>query len=116
MFRSAAEWLLFEQGYESGMLNDKLRQLSAQLDIGSAPQWATTAKPVLDVLRRLGNLATHPNGGDLRKHAHFDAMFYIEVQAAFEYLLEVVYEMPSRLSERLQKLQGPFDRSEDSVR
>jgi hypothetical protein len=108
MFRSAAEWLLYEQGYDAGMLGTKVQKLEVDIKSGTAPDWANKAVDVLDTLRELGNTATHTNAGDLTKQSHFDSAFYSRVQAAFVYLLEIVYEAPSRHEQMLAALRQPL--------
>ena len=62
------------------------------------------------LLKDLGNTATHTNSGDLSQQAHFDTEFYSHVHAAFEYLLEIVYEAPARRKAMLEELKKPFQR------
>lgn len=47
MYRSALEWLLYEQGYQSGMLGAKISSLEKDIDKGQAPKWAISMHPEL---------------------------------------------------------------------
>ncbi|HUS04885.1 MAG TPA: hypothetical protein VMZ52_01215 [Bryobacteraceae bacterium] len=110
MFRSAAEWLLEDEGFKRPMLGPKLKEFQNAIDEGVAPAWAAKAGPVIAVLKDLGNMATHTNAGDLSKQANFDSEFYSIAQAAFQFLLDLIYEEPSRHSALLGKLQKPIQR------
>ena len=114
MFRSAAEWLLEDQGFKKKMLGPKLQQLQDAVEANTVPRWKSEAHKVLGVLKDLGNTATHTNSGDLSHQAHFDSEFYSHVHAAFEYLLEIVYEAPARRDALLQKLRQPLQRPEQT--
>ena len=45
MFRSAAEWLLEDQGFKAKMLGPKLAELDAALASSTAPKWAYENRP-----------------------------------------------------------------------
>lgn len=104
MFRSSAEWLLHDQGFTTGMLGAKLAALETAIKGGRAPEWASKISESLEVIRLLGNDSTHTNGGDLSVQAKFDAQFYVQLQAAFADILQVVYEEPVRHQTRVSRL------------
>jgi hypothetical protein len=102
MYRSALEQLLYEQGYEEGMLKKKIDDLIADTN---APRWRDQLDPAfLEAMKDLGNAAIHPNDGDISKQAAFHADLLQEVRALFEELLEEVYEVEERRANRLKAL------------
>ena len=49
-----------------------------------APTWANEIGPEhLQVIKDLGNIATHTNGGDLAKQDALDARLYRKVEVTF---------------------------------
>jgi len=93
MYRSALEMLLYEQGYETGMLNTKI---GAFLADENAPIWRDRIDTdYLNALKLIGNGSMHPNDGDL----------LITLRAVFEEVLQVVYERPEAERARKAKLQ-----------
>lgn len=102
MFRSAAEWLLEDQGYKQRMLGPKLSALEADIQNGTARKWATQIDPeFLGVLKTLGNTATHTNNGDLAKQEALDVGLYRAVEETFVEVLDLIYEGPAKTAERL---------------
>jgi hypothetical protein len=55
-------------------------------------------------LKKLGNAATHPNDGDVEKQEGLDRELVIQVRAAFEELLDTIYERPAKAAARQQQL------------
>ncbi len=109
MFRSAAEWLLEDQGFKSRMLGPKLAALDAALVAGTAPKWASEVDPeYLKTIKNLGNLATHTNSGDLSKQDALDAQLYRQLEVTFLELLDLIYEQPIRRAIRLAELKKPL--------
>lgn len=105
MFRAALEQLLFNQGYQSGMLDGKIKALEAAIANGSAPVWARDLDTeYLRVIKELGNGAIHTNGGDIKKQANIDSEMMAAVEATFAGLLQLVYEIPQMRSARLADL------------
>jgi hypothetical protein len=105
MYRGALEHLLFEQGYKTGMLGQKLDALRNDIQNGKAPRWALDLDSEhLSVLNRLGNGAIHPNDGDIAKQAVFDGGLVAQVKETFLELLEAAYELTARRSARLESL------------
>jgi hypothetical protein len=95
MYRAALEQLLFEQGFTSGMLNQKIMALEAAITSGTAPAWARDLDTdYLKVVRDLGNGAIHTNGGDISKQDNIDSELIVRVELMFVALLQVVYEIP----------------------
>ena len=107
MFRSALEWLLYEQGYTEPMLGPKLASLLRAIDAGTAPRWAAELEPdFLSVIKNLGNTATHTNAGDLTKQDALDSALYRRLELTFLEILDVVYEKPVRRAQRLAELKA----------
>ena len=104
MYRSAVEMLLYEQGYTSGMLAAKIQAL---LDATSPPPWRDQIDPdYLEVMKQLGNAATHPNDGDVQRQNVLDRELLVHVRAVFEELLDLVYERPAIAAARKANLQA----------
>ena len=104
MYRSATEMLLFQQGYENGMLNAKI---DALLGDGDPPVWRDRIDPdYLRVLRDLGNAAIHPNDGDIVRQAVLDRKLLLEVRVVFQELLDVIYEEPAQRAARKALLES----------
>lgn len=107
MYRSAVEMLLFEQGYQYGMLNKKIENL---LTDSTPPPWRDRVDDeYLKVLKDLGNAAIHPNDGDIEKQKTLDRGLLVEIRVVFEELLDVVYERPARDAARKAKLRSASD-------
>jgi hypothetical protein len=109
MLRTAAEWLLEDQGFSHGMLGTRVASLEKALANGSAPKWASELeKEALTVLKDLGNMPLHTKSGDLTKQAQFDERLYGNARAVFAYLLEIIYERPARVRSMLGELNKPL--------
>ncbi|MGE0871655.1 MAG: DUF4145 domain-containing protein [Kofleriaceae bacterium] len=107
MYRAALEHLLFEQGYQDGMLHQKLTALQRDIDAKTAEKWALDIDPgFLRVIKDLGNGAIHPNGGDHTKQEAIDATLLDDVRETVRELLDVVYEEPLRRANRLSNLRS----------
>lgn len=107
MFRSALEHLLFEQGFEKGMLHQKIVALEAAVGAGTAPKWATDLDTeYLNVLKELGNGSIHTNGGDVSKQGAADAHLIALVKTTFAALLQIVYEIPHQKQANLRALKA----------
>jgi hypothetical protein len=107
MFRSALEHLLYEQGYQTGMLGPKIAKLEADIAKGGGPAWARDLDTeFIKVLKDLGNAAIHTNSGDIKKQAHIDSELVSLVQATFFALIQVVYEIPKQKTMHLTALQA----------
>ena len=102
MYRSALEQILLEQGYDARMLGPKIAQLEEDLD---PPRWYRDLEPeFLDIIRKLGNLATHASERGVDEQRALERELMGEVRALFVELLDDIYEQPARRSERLRKL------------
>jgi hypothetical protein len=112
MLRSALEWLLEEQGYTERMLGPKLAALDKAIVGGTAPSWVNEISPeYLKVIKDLGNIAAHTNGGELAKQDALDAQIYRQVELTFLELLEVIYERPAKQAQRLAELKKASGKS-----
>jgi hypothetical protein len=97
MYRAALEQLLHDKGYQTGMLNEKVKMLQGEIDAGSPPTWARDLDvEYLKVMKDLGNGAIHTNGGDVHKQASLDGALLTSVEAFFNALLYMAYEAPAK--------------------
>lgn len=105
MYRAALEQLLFEQGFQNGMLAAKITALEEVIKNKSAPKWATELDTdYLTIIKELGNAAIHPNGGDVTKQNAFDADLIAKVEHTFQAVLYLVYEAPAKKDQHLSAL------------
>jgi len=105
MYRAALEQFLYEQGFQSGMLDAKIKALVATLGTGQAKEWTRTVKSdFLDIIKGLGNGAIHPNGGDISIQSHFDADLLNDLRETMTELLVHAYERPAEEANRLARL------------
>lgn len=107
MYRSALEWILYEQGYKNGMLAAKISRLEDDIGNGMAPKWANEMPvEILTAIKNIGNGAIHTNGGDISKQKQIDSELIVLVDIVFAELLDVIYEQPIRRSKNIQKLKS----------
>jgi len=105
MFRAALDSLLFQQGYQKGMLGSKIQQLCSDIDSGSAPKWAMELEvDFLKVIKDLGNGSIHPNEGDINTQAQLDNELVSRVLDTFLLLLFLIYEVEIEKTNRLNSL------------
>jgi hypothetical protein len=102
MYRSALEMLLYERGFEKGMLDAKIKDL---LSAAPPPDWLVRVdSDYLELLKKIANGAMHPNDGDIAHQKVIDRDLLTELRAVFEELLDVIYEEPARKATRKAKL------------
>ena len=107
MYRSALEWILYDQGYVDGMLGAKISKLENDLSNNTAPKWASDMPvELLTAIKNIGNGAIHTNGGDISKQQQIDGSLIELVDIVFAELLDVIYEQPIRRSKNVQKLKS----------
>ncbi len=107
MYRSALEWILFEQGYRNGMLGAKISKLEEDIGNNIAPKWANDMPiELLSAIKNIGNSAMHTNGGDISKQKQIDGSLIELVDVVFAELLDVIYEQPIRRNKNVQKLKN----------
>lgn len=105
MFRGALEQILFEQGYTDGTCGKKLKDLERAIEQGNGPKWAISLPTVLlRTIKQLGDGAVHPNDGDIKRQHKLDRQLISHLNAAFNYLLELVYEQDARQTAMLKAL------------
>lgn len=105
MYRAALEMILFERGYK-GMLNEKINAFESYKKSEKASSWARDLDPNhMKITKELGNAAIHPNDGDHKKQSLLDAQLIVNMDALFEHLLYVIYEVENRKNESIKKLQ-----------
>jgi hypothetical protein len=113
MFRGALEQLLFEQGYQTGMLGAKLAALEADKGAGTGPGWLKELDTeFLTMLKDIGNGSIHPNDGDISKQAALDGTLMNDIRGVFVALLFIVYDAPKTKSSLL----GSFKKVVSTVR
>lgn len=105
MYRVALDHLLFEQGYQNGMVGKKLDNLEKAIVAGTAPVWARDMDPgYLEVLNKLATHALHTNDGNVVQQSLFDRDLLVAVKATFQTLLFRVYELPHQEKGQLSTL------------
>jgi hypothetical protein len=107
MYRAALEQLLYEQGYQSGMLAAKIKKLEEDTSAGNAPKWARELDTeYLTVLKKLGNGAIHANGGNVAKQGVLDAELIARIEATMSGLLFEAYEISHVKKQQLHELKN----------
>ncbi len=107
MFRGALEHILFEQGYQTGMLNSKINKLEEDIKQGRAQKWAMEMEmDFLQVIKDLGNGSIHPNDGDVKKQEALDNDLISKVKFTFQMLLFTIYELPHKKASLLTDLKA----------
>ena len=115
MYRSALEWVLFQQGFKKGMLGQKISDLENAIKDDNAPKWAKEIDSgFLKAIKDIGNGAIHTNGGDIKKQSEIDKGLIEVVDIVFSELLDKIYEQPVRSSINLSKLQSVFNKTNKS--
>ncbi|KEZ85562.1 hypothetical protein IO99_13790 [Clostridium sulfidigenes] len=105
MYRSALEWLLYDQGFEKGMLGNKIKTLEEKIEKNNEPKWAVELDiGFLKAIKEIGNGSMHTNGGDIEKQNNIDKNLLELVDIVFAELLDKIYEQPLRSSNNLSKL------------
>lgn len=105
MYRSALEWILFDQGYKNGMLGAKIKKIEEDIKNNVAPKWANEMPmELLSAIKNIGNGAMHTNDGDIRKQEEIDKNVIEIVDVVFAELLDVIYEQPIRRQQNVEKL------------
>lgn len=103
MYRATLEQILFEEGYKTGMLDEKIRALETDIASGSAKPWAQgLAAEIMDVIKRLGNKVAHPK--DLAALHSLNMTELVGVRETMSYLLYRIYERDAKQSDRMQRL------------
>ena len=101
MYRGALEQLMYQQGFQKGMLDNKIKKLEEEILDGTAPQWAKEfGTDYLFYIKKLGNGAIHPNEGDVEKQKELDNQLIEIVDVLFAKLLYKIYEEPNKELER----------------
>lgn len=107
MYRSALEWLLYEQRFTAGMLAQKVNELESGIKKQTAPKWALDIDTAfLTAIKDIGNGAMHTNGGDITKQNNIDKELLELVDIVFTELLDKIYEQPLRSTSNLAKLRA----------
>lgn len=115
MYRSALEWVLFQQGFTKGMLGQKISDLENAIKDDKAPKWAKEINPAfLKAIKNIGNGAMHTNGGDIKQQSEIDKDLIEVVDVVFSELLDKIYEQPVRSGNNLSKLQSVFGKTNKS--
>lgn len=101
MYRAALEMLLFDQGFEKGMLRQKIEELARDASSASPrkPWIADLDHEFLTLLKELGDGSIHTNGGDISKQTQIDRDLVDLVEGVFAGILHMVYEIPAARSD-----------------
>jgi hypothetical protein len=100
MYRAALEQFLRAQGYMKGTLFDRIADA-----VHDEPAWLHELdEDLMSALRKLGNIAVHPDDGDIGKQAAFDQSLVRDIEHVFIDVLDEAYEAPARRAERRQRL------------
>lgn len=106
MYRGALEQFLFQQGFQKGMLANKINELVQAVKDGKAPKWAMEIDDkFLTVLKDLGNGSIHPNDGDITKQAALDNSLVDLLGVVFQSVLYYAYEVKAKGNAALAELQ-----------
>jgi len=104
-FRVALDQILHEQGYTTGMLNQKLSDLDNDIKANTAKAWAKLLDPAfLKVIQRLGNKSVHPKR--VARLAAYDTAMVIRLQLTFSKLLNLIYEKQHGDKDLLMQLEA----------
>lgn len=105
MYRSALEWVLYEQGFKTGMLKAKITSLIKAINNDTAPIWTKNFDvEYLDVIKEIGNSSAHTNDGDITKQHEIDIELLAVIDELFAELLDKIYEQPAREAQRKSAL------------
>jgi hypothetical protein len=105
MYRSAIEWILYNQGYTTGMLGEKINNLENDIKASKAPNWAHKIEAeFFKVLKNIGNGSIHTNDGDISKQNVLDGELIQAIEVVFSEFLTLIYEEPYQRADRLKQL------------
>ena len=105
MYRAALDFLLYEQGYTSGMLGKKIEKLEEDKNNAVGEKWVKEIDPqFMEAIKDIGNSSIHPNGGDIKKQEAIDEDLLNIVDAVFSELLDIIYEQPAKSKSNLEML------------
>lgn len=105
MYRAAMDFLLFDQGYTTGMLGKKIENLEEDINNKKAPKWAMEIDiDYIKAIKEIGNSSIHPNEGDIEKQKEIDQQLLNIVDIIFSELLDKIYEQPNRSKRNLEIL------------
>lgn len=110
MYRAAMDFILFDQGYKTGMLGKKIEKLEEDINNKNAPKWAMEIDiDYIKVIKEIGNSSVHPNDGDVEKQKEIDSKLLNIVDIIFSELLDKIYEQPIRSKTNLEILKNKID-------
>lgn len=110
MYRAAMDFILFDQGYKTGMLGKKIEKLEEDINNKNAPKWAMQIDiDYIKVIKEIGNSSVHPNDGDVEKQKEIDSKLLNIVDIIFSELLDKIYEQPIRSKTNLEILKNKID-------
>lgn len=107
MYRAALEHLLYQHGFTTGMLAQKIKDLEGTRGTVKAPPWLNDLDGAfLTVIKDLGNASIHPNGGDVSVQAALSEKLLALLGATFAALLDLVYERAAKQRALLAEMQA----------
>lgn len=105
MYRSALEWLLYEQGYVEGMLGKKIDKMEDDIKNGEGPNWTKMlSAEMITAIKNIGNSSMHTNNGEISKQKVISKELLEVVDIVFAELLDIIYEAPKKRETALEKL------------
>lgn len=111
MYRAAVEQMLFDQGYTDRMLGPKIQAMERDRREETGPSWVREIQEgVLTLLKRLGDGAIHPNGGDISRQQAIDTEVLGWVDDLIGGLLDQIYEVEAQRSEAQSRLAAAVER------
>lgn len=105
MYRSALEWILYDQGYKEGMLGNKIKELEKDINNDKGPLWSKHINiEFLQAIKDIGNGSMHTNDGDLEIQKNIDESLLNVIDIVMTVLLNKIYEEPIKNKTNLELL------------
>lgn len=105
MYRSALEWILYEQGYVEGMLGKKIDKMEEDIKNGEGPNWIKIlSTEMITAIKNIGNSSMHTNNGEISKQKVISKELLEVIDIVFAELLDIIYEAPKKRESALKKL------------
>lgn len=110
MYRTALDALLYHEGYQTGMVGNKIAALEADMAKGTAKEWTRgLLVPYMKIIKDLGNSTLHI-GADINKEKSITDGDILAIEEVFKILVDEVFEKPHIANEKLSKLQAIKDK------
>lgn len=107
MYRTALDAILFNAGYEKGMVGAKIAAMEADIKEGRGPKWARDlAVPYIRVIKNLGNSSLHIANEDLSEERSIGDDLIQQIEITLHAILDDAYEKEAREKDRLVRLEA----------